>query len=322
MERQLDAQVDRRILGTDSDERAMMCILHRIKKENGFDSPMNPKKHIAKLVKGARTNFYYAFLFLPRKKREAIFSVYAFSRHADDIVDRAASKEDARRDLEHWREQLHACYAGNATHPIAQNLQIVLRDFPIPKAHFLALIKGVEMDLTQNRYATFDELRAYCYRVASVVGLICIEIFGYSNPQTREYAIDLGIALQLTNIMRDVHTDWQQNRIYLPQEEMARFGYAEQALARAEHNASFVELMRFQSQRAWAYYRTADESLPDEDRAAMYSAQIMGKIYARLLVKIQRANYDVFRTPIRLNNAYKFGIALRYWLGEKGGPKR
>ena len=283
---------------------------------------MNLKKHIAKTVKGARTNFYYAFLFLPRKKREAIFSVYAFSRHTDDIVDRAASTAEAKCRLEHWRDQLHACYAGNATHPIAQNLQAVIRDFPIPKARFLALIEGVEMDLTKNRYATFDELRAYCYRVASVVGLICIEIFGYSNPQTREYATNLGIALQLTNIMRDVHTDWQQNRIYLPQEEMARFGYAEQALARAEHNASFVELMRFQSRRAWAYYRTADESLPDEDRASMYSAQIMGRIYARLLVKIQRANYDVFHAPIRLNNAYKLGIALRYWLGEKGGTQR
>lgn len=283
---------------------------------------MNLKKHIAKIVKGAHTNFYYAFLFLPRKKREAIFAVYAFSRHADDIVDQAASKEEARRKLNHWREQLHACYNGNAAHPIAQNLQVVLRDFPIPKAHFLALIEGVEMDLTKNRYATFDELRAYCYRVASVVGLICIEIFGYSNPQTREYAINLGLALQLTNIMRDVHTDWQQNRIYLPREDLARFGYAEQTLARAEHNASFVELMRFQGQRAWGYYQTAAALLPDEDRASMFSAQIMGKIYAQLLVKIQRANYDIFHTSIRLNKAYKLGIALRYWLGEKGGPKR
>ena len=280
---------------------------------------MNLKKHIAKIVKNARTNFYFAFLFLPREKRDAIFSAYAFSRHTDDLVDHAASTAEARRQLDQWRAQLHACYNGNATHPIAQNLQAVLREFPIPKAHFLALIKGVEMDLTKNRHATFDELRAYCYRVASVVGLICIEIFGYTNPQTRDYAINLGLALQLTNIMRDVHEDWQQNRIYLPQEDMARFGYTERALARAEHNASFVELMRFQAQRAWAYYQTADKLLPPEDRASMFSAQIMGKIYAQLLVKIQRANYDVFRTPIRLNSAHKLGIALRCWLGRKGG---
>lgn len=278
---------------------------------------MNLKKHVAKIVRGARTNFFYAFVFLPRKKREAIFSAYAFSRHTDDIVDDAASPEEARCHLNAWRAELHACYKGNSTHPIAQNLQAVLRDFPIPKAHFLALIEGVEMDLTKNRYDTFDELRTYCYRVASVVGLICIEIFGYRNPQTREYAVNLGLALQLTNILRDVHADWQQNRIYLPQEEMARFGYAECALARGDYNAAFVGLMRFQAQRAWTYYQTAEKLLPAEDRKAMFSAQIMGKIYAQLLVKIQRANYDVFDTSIRLNDLHKLGIALHYWLGSR-----
>ena len=278
---------------------------------------MNLKKHVAKIVRGAQTNFFYAFVFLPRKKREAIFSAYAFSRHTDDIVDDAASPEEARYRLDAWREQLHACYKGNAKHPIAQNLQGVLRDFPIPKAHFLALIEGVEMDLTKNRYATFDELREYCYRVASVVGLICIEIFGYRNSQTREYAVNLGLALQLTNILRDVHTDWQQDRIYLPQEEMARFGYTEKALARGDYNAAFIDLMRFQAQRAWTFYQTAEEFLPAEDRSAMFSAQIMGKIYAQLLVKIQRANYDVFGASIRLNDLHKLGIALRYWLGSR-----
>ncbi|MDE2799507.1 MAG: presqualene diphosphate synthase HpnD [Gemmatimonadota bacterium] len=278
---------------------------------------MNLKRHVAKIVRGAQTNFFYAFVFLPRKKREAIFSAYAFSRHTDDIVDDAASPEEAGCRLEAWREQLHACYEGSATHPIAQNLQGVLRDFPIPKAHFLALIEGVEMDLTKNRYATFDELREYCYRVASVVGLICIEIFGYRNSQTREYAVNLGLALQLTNILRDVHTDWQQDRIYLPGEEMVRFGYPEEALARGDYNAAFVDLMRFQAQRAWDYYQKAEELLPAEDQTAMFSAQIMGKIYAQLLVKIQRANYDVFGTSVRLNNLHKLGIALRYWLGSR-----
>ena len=278
---------------------------------------MNLKKHVAKIVRGAQTNFFYAFVFLPRKKREAIFSAYAFSRHTDDIVDDAASPEEARCRLDAWREQLHACYKGSSTHPIAQSLQAVLRDFPIPKAHFLALIEGVEMDLTKNRYDTFDELREYCYRVASVVGLICIEIFGYRNSQTREYAVNLGLALQLTNILRDVHTDWQQNRIYLPQEEMEKFGYTEQALARGDYNAAFIDLMRFQAQRAWAYYQTAEELLPAEDRATMFSAQIMGKIYAQLLVEIQRVNYDIFGASIRLNNLHKLGIALRYWLGSR-----
>ena len=261
--------------------------------------------------------FFTPLFFCRAKNARPFFSAYAFSRHTDDIVDDAASPEEARCHLDAWREQLHACYKGNATHPIAQNLQAVLRDFPIPKAHFLALIEGVEMDLTKNRYDTFDELREYCYRVASVVGLICIEIFGYRNPQTREYAVNLGLALQLTNILRDVHTDWQQNRIYLPQEEMARFGYTEQALTRGDYNAAFVDLMQFQAQRAWTFYQTAEELLPAEDRKAMFSAQIMGKIYAQLLVKIQRANYDVFGASVRINNLHKLGIALRYWLGSR-----
>lgn len=283
---------------------------------------MNFKKNTAQIVKAARTNFYYAFVFLPRKKREAIFAAYAFSRHTDDIVDDAPSPEQAKHDVDAWRAQLQACYNGTPTHPIAINLQTILADFPIPQEYFLDLIDGVEMDLSKNRYTTFEELYEYCYRVASVVGLICIEIFGYTNPRTKEFAVQLGLALQLTNILRDVHTDFQQNRIYLPKEDLDRFGYTEQDLSEKVYNASFTELMEFQVARAQSYYEQAANLLPQEDRSRLFPAQIMGKIYAQLLSQIEHNHYNIFDTRIRISNIHKFTIALRYWGGSLFGFQR
>lgn len=276
---------------------------------------MDIKKNTAQIVKAARTNFYYAFVFLPKEKREAIFAAYAFSRHTDDIVDDAPSPELAKQDVDAWRAQLHACYNGTPTHPIAQNLQMVLTNFPIPKEYFLDLIDGVEMDLSKNRYATFEELYQYCYRVASVVGLICIEIFGYSNPKTKDYAVHLGLALQLTNILRDIHTDFQQNRIYLPQEDLDRFAYTEQDLHKQRYNSSFKDLMQFQVARAQSYYKKAANLLPTEDRSQLFPAQIMGQIYARLLFQIEHKQYNIFEHRIRLSNPHKLSIALKYWMG-------
>ncbi|MFT5365118.1 MAG: phytoene synthase [Candidatus Latescibacterota bacterium] len=283
---------------------------------------MNLKQHTAQLVKAARTNFYYAFVFLPKNKREAIFAAYAFSRHTDDIIDDAPSPDRAKRDIDLWRAELHACYGGNPTHPIACNLQNILQDFPIPKEHFLALIDGVEMDLTQNRYDTFEDLYQYCYRVASVVGLICIEIFGYTNPQTKDYAINLGLALQLTNILRDVHTDYQQNRIYLPAEDLEKFSYTEKDLATQRNNTAFADLMAFQATRAHHYYQEAKRLLPVEDRAQLFPAEIMGKIYAELLNQIEKKRYNIFDARIRLTNAHKLGIALKCWSGSWFHSKR
>ncbi|MDA0747853.1 MAG: presqualene diphosphate synthase HpnD [bacterium] len=275
---------------------------------------MSLKSHTAALVRRARTNFYYAFLFLPRPKRDAIFAAYAFSRHTDDLVDDAESPEAAAQHLSEWRLQLHACYNGEPTHPIAQNLQQILNDFPIPQALFLQLIEGVEMDLTRNRYATFEDLYAYCYRVASVIGLICIEIFGYRNPATRDYAVHLGMALQLTNILRDLQEDAAQNRIYLPAEDLARFGYSESELFSSTVNPAFQDLMAFQCQRARKYYQKASELLPEEDRSSLFSAEIMGAIYSRLLRQIETLNYNVFEHPVRMGNLQKLSIAANYWL--------
>lgn len=283
---------------------------------------MNLSQQTAKLVKAARTNFYYAFVFLPPKKREAIFAAYAFSRHTDDIVDDAPSPEQAQSEVNNWRQELDACYNGKPTHPIAMNLQNILLNFSIPQTHFSDLIDGVEMDLTQNRYQTFEDLYQYCYRVASVVGLICIEIFGYQNPQTKDYAVNLGLALQLTNIMRDVHTDYQINRIYLPQEDLSQFNYSENDLGNKTYNAAFINLMSFQAKRAHHYYQEAARLLPSEDRAHLFPAEIMGKIYAGLLTQIEKCQYNIFESRIRLSNAHKLSIALKYWTGSWFKRKR
>lgn len=275
---------------------------------------MSFKSYCAGLVRKARSNFYYAFLFLPKEKREAIFAAYAFSRYTDDLVDESEAPAKATQALQTWRQELLACYHGTPSHPIALNLQTTIQKFPIPQEHFLHLIEGMEMDLTRNRYQTFDDLYQYCYRVASVIGLICIEIFGYQNPATKEYAINLGLALQLTNILRDVQTDFQQNRIYLPAEDLDRFQYSEQDLRDATYNTAFVDLMAFQCRRARKYYEKAASLLPKEDRRSMFSAEIMGTIYARLLSQIEEAKYNIFETPIRLSNRSKFTLALTLWL--------
>jgi len=279
--------------------------------------PMSLQSYCAALVRRAKTNFYYAFVFLPRPRREAIFAAYAFSRHTDDLVDDAESPEAGARALAVWREQLHACYDGRPTHPVALNLQETLQRFPIPRAHFLHLIEGVEMDLQKRRYATFDELYEYCYRVASVIGLICIEIFGYRNPASRDYAVNLGVALQLTNILRDIKEDAGRDRIYLPAKDLARFGYPEADLLNGTYNQPFIDLMAFQCQRAWQYYDRATAYLPDEDRPALFSAEIMGRIYARILRRIESLNYRVFDGRVHVGNPAKLGIALSVWLGSR-----
>lgn len=283
---------------------------------------MNLTSYCRSLVKAANTNFYYAFLFLPRAKRNAIYSAYAFSRHTDDIVDNAADAGAASSELSAWRQELAACYSGRPAHPIARNLQETLQAFPIPQQHFADLIDGVEMDLHQTRYDTFEDLRTYCYRVASAIGLICIEIFGYSRPETRDYAVDLGIALQLTNILRDVGEDARRGRVYLPQEDVRRFGCPERDLLAGTCSDAFRDLMAFECARARGFYEAARQALPDEDRRSMFSAEIMGAIYGRLLDRIERAHYDVFDGRIGLSNGRKLAVAAGIWMASRwpGSP--
>jgi len=269
---------------------------------------------LATLVRKSRSSFYYSFLFLPRPKRDAIYAVYALCRAVDDVADDAGDMEAKAQRLKGWREELDRCYAGRPTHPITRALRDCLSRYPIPKGYFEELIAGVEMDLTLTRYRTFADLTRYCYRVASVVGLICIEIFGYRREATKEYAINLGLALQLTNILRDLKTDGRRGRIYLPQEDLERFGYREDDLLHCRYTPGFFPLMRFEADRARDYFRRAAESLPSEDRKNMVAAEIMGRIYRETLEMIARKEFRVFEDRIALSCARKIRLALMTWV--------
>jgi 15-cis-phytoene synthase len=276
------------------------------------------------LAKTIQSNFFYSFLFLPHHKREAIMDVYAFCRAVDDvvddIVDKGAKDDPELRgrlvgELAKWRAELDALYAGRPTWPQTRRLQRTLRRFPIPKEYFEELVAGCEMDLFHDRYETFADLYEYCYRVASVTGLMCIEIFTYRSPRTREYAVNLGLALQLTNILRDLKEDAARGRVYLPQEDLRRFNYSEEELMAGVVNENFIELMRFECGRARDYYRRADELLPEEDRPTLTAAQTMGRIYFKLLEQIEACGYDVFSHRVRLHRPERFLIALSEWSG-------
>jgi phytoene synthase len=277
------------------------------------------------LTRASRSNFSYAFLFLPRTQRKALYSVYAFCRVTDDLVDEAeppAGKPPPVGDmptggpmerLKAWRAELDACFRGEPTHPVTQRLAETLLAFRIPHMYFEELLNGVEMDLTTSRYATFAELQRYCYRVAGVVGLMCIEIFGYRHASTRMYAERLGTAFQLTNILRDLGTDADRGRIYLPQEDLQRFRVPEADLLARRRSPAFDEMMRFEVGRARQFYAAARAVLPAEDRRSMLAAEIMGAIYACLLDRIEAANYDVFSRRIRLSDMHRLWLATRCW---------
>jgi phytoene synthase len=282
---------------------------------------MNAADLTAKLTRKSGSNFYYSFLFLPRPQREAIYALYAFCRSADDAVDTGGGGAgEQRRVLAEWRSELGRVYGGTPAHPIGVELARAVRAFPIPRPHLEAILEGVEMDIDRRRYATFEELYEYCYRVAAAVGLACIEVFGYSDPRARDYATNLGVALQLTNILRDLRTDAERGRIYLPQEELRRFGYPEDDLLRGRYTQPFLELMRFQADRTHAYYRAARAALPRPDRRRLLAAEIMGVIYHALLRTIERRQFRVFEQRVRLSTPRKLALALATFARVKLGP--
>ena len=260
------------------------------------------------------TTFYYSFLALPQEKRAAVVAVWDFCRAVDDAVDEAKG-EDGRQALAHWREELARVYDGRGpmTGEGRQLLPFINR-FKLPRAAFDDLIDGVAMDLEHRRYATFESLRQYCLRVASAVGLICVEIFGYRDLQSRDYAIDLGIALQLTNIIRDVATDLQRGRLYIPLEDLERFGCTEDDLRRGVVTEHVRNLLAFQGERARQYYRRAKQALPKKDARGMIAARIMAAIYVDLLAAIERSKYDVFQQRIRVRRPRQALIAALTWL--------
>src|SRR5215216_2762975 len=238
------------------------------------------------LAGAAGSNFYYSFLLLPSAKRRAIKDVYTFCRLLDDIVDEVPAGRDPASELEAWREEIEACFAGCPATDFGEKLIESIEEFNLPKQAFLDLIDGMEMDLKWQSYQTFADLREYCYRVASTVGLISIEIFGYESPRTREYAVNLGLALQLTNILRDLKEDVARGRVYIPIEDLERFGYSQSDLKANIYNAPFIELMKFEHARSRSYYTRAAESLPEVDRSSMFAAEIMNTIYREILDQI------------------------------------
>ena len=272
-----------------------------------------------RITQRSSSNFYYAFRLLPWDRHNALCAFYAFCRFVDDIADQPdegqphGQKERIAQLLNTWREELDWCYAAQPCHPISQALADAVRRFPIRQENLSGIIDGVEMDLSRTRYQTFSELYEYCYRVASLVGLVCIEIFGYQALQTREYAINLGVAFQLTNILRDVGEDVQRARIYLPLEDLARFGYSEQELLDGVYNEAFLRLMTFEGERAQAYYRRAVSLLAPQDRRSLVAAEAMRLIYRRLLKKIEIQKFNVFQQRVTLTTPCKLGLALTAW---------
>ena len=264
------------------------------------------------------TSFYYSFLVLPPRKRSAIVAVWDFCRAVDDAVDEAAPSDarSAAEQLAMWRREVAACYdpARQPSTPQGKTLKLVVHEFNLPREPFEELICGVEMDLEQVRFPTFDALAGYCRRVASTVGLICVEIFGYRDPKTRSYAVNLSMALQLTNIVRDVATDLVRGRIYIPVEDLQRFGVTEEALREGKVTPAVRQLIRHECERARDYYRRAAADLPPGDARSLVAAEIMGGIYFAILRRIERAGYDVFSRRIRVPRPHRAVIALKIWL--------
>jgi len=268
------------------------------------------------ITQKSASNLALAFILLPKPRRDAMSVLYAFCREVDDVADEDQVPVEKRREqLGAWREDVRrATEHGAPQFAVNRELQPVIGQFHLPFGLFDELIQGCEMDLQIKRYENYEQLELYCYRVASVVGLLSIEIFGYRNPASRDYAIYLGKALQLTNILRDVRTDAERGRIYLPKSELARFNVSEQEILNFEYSERFRSLAESVAARAKKFYQLARETLPAEDRRSMVAAELMGSVYWRLLRKLERQQFNVFGpTPTRLSKGQKLLLIFRSW---------
>lgn len=267
-------------------------------------------------TKKSGSNFFYSFFFLPQQRRDAMYTIYAFCKIVDSAVDEPAPGSQPLEEVAKWREEVSATYRGHPTQPVTISLAAHLRTFDIPEILLQDLITGVEMDLTINRFATFSELYQYCYRVASVVGLICLRIFQTQSPAAEEYAVNLGLAFQLTNILRDLKGDAELNRIYLPLEDLQRFGYSEEALLQQRSSPALVELVKFECERARSYYQKAHEilaTLPPSDQKALVVSEIMRGIYSRILQQLEERHFQPFGPRIRVLPLQRLVIAAKIW---------
>ena len=276
---------------------------------------MTPDEYCQNKAAGSGSSFYYSFLFLPPERRRAITAVYAYCREVDDVVDEVSDAGAADATLAWWRSEIAQLFAGDPTHPVTRALQpFIGGEFGISEQRLSAVLDGMQLDLRQNRFLDYAALQRYAHLVAGVVGEMSAGIFGYRDPQTLQYADRLGLALQLINIVRDVGDDARRGRIYLPLDEMQRFNVKASDVLAARYADGFVQLMRFQAERARAAYREALALLPAADRKAQRPGLMMGAIYSALLGEIERENFQVLQQRIALTPLRKLWIAWRTWV--------
>jgi len=272
---------------------------------------MSPDEYCQQKTASSGSSFYYSFLFLPAERRRAITALYAFCREVDDTVDECSDESIARIKLAWWRTEIAAMYAGKQSHPVTQALQPHLQPYALEEKHLQAIIDGMEMDLNQTRYLDYTALQRYCWHVASVVGILSASIFGATRPETLQYAEKLGLAFQLTNIIRDVGEDARKGRIYLPVNELQQFGVTAADLLNARHSEKFEALMKFQAARAQAVYDEAFALLPKEDRRAQRPGLMMSAIYRTLLTEVEADGYHVLTQRISLTPIRKLWLAWK-----------
>ncbi|OON63108.1 squalene synthase HpnD [Massilia sp. KIM] len=275
---------------------------------------MSPDEYCQQKTLQSGSSFYYSFLFLPPERRRAITALYAFCREVDDTVDDATDSSVARIKLAWWRTEVSSMYKGTPTHPVTQALKPHVEVYKLEEKHLLAIVDGMEMDLDQSRYLDYAGLQRYCWHVAGVVGILSASIFGYTNPQTLAYAEKLGLAFQLTNIIRDVGEDARKGRIYLPVNELQQFNVTAADLLNARHSEKFEALMRFQTERAQRTYDEALALLPKEDRRAQRPGLMMAAIYRTLLDEIQRDGFHVLTQRISLTPLRKLWLAWKTYV--------
>jgi phytoene synthase len=275
---------------------------------------MAPDEYCQQKAAQSGSSFYYSFLFLPPKRRSAITALYAFCREVDDVVDECTDPSVAHSKLAWWRKEIEAMQAGDPTHPVTKALQPHLKTYSLDSKHLLAIVEGMEMDLSQTRYLDFPGLQRYCWHVASVVGILSASIFGVTQGQTLQYAEKLGLAFQLTNIIRDVGEDARKGRIYLPVNELQQFNVTAADILNARHSDNFEKLMRFQAQRAQAIYDEAFTLLPNEDRRAQRPGLMMAAIYRSLLDEIERDGFHVLNQRISLTPIRKLWLAWKTYV--------
>ncbi len=275
---------------------------------------MSPDEYCQQKTAQSGSSFYYSFLFLPPERRRAITALYAFCREVDDTVDEASDQSVARIKLAWWRNEVTQMYTGTPTHPVMLALQPHLQPYDLKQEHLQAIIDGMEMDLDQSRYLDYPNLKTYCWHVAGVVGILSASIFGVTNPQTLKYAETLGLAFQLTNIIRDVGEDARKGRIYLPINELQQFGVTAADLLNARHSEKFEALMKFQADRAQKLYDEAFALLPQEDRRAQRPGLMMAAIYRTLLDEIERDGFHVLTQKISLTPLRKLWLAWKTYV--------